>query len=149
MAQITKLFVSILFLSFACLGHTKAQDSVVNNILINIEPISDRYLLQDTVSIFILNDNDKAIYFAVSIAENIGGKWMPVVFDIFRHNRDRYKARNIGVILPGERKQIFVPFSKYFNREVKPMGLCRFSVEVREEPLKEGKRISSSEFLID
>lgn len=149
MTQITKLSLLVILLTFTGIYQAKSQNSISDSISVKLLPVSDKYLLTDTITLSVLNTHSQVMYYAVSIDENIGGMWLPLIHDIFRHNRDRYKAKNIGAVLPGEEKQIPVVLLKYFDRETKPMGLCRISVEIRKEPMKEGEISLSSGFLID
>lgn len=151
MTQTTKLFLSLIFMWLITAIEATAQhrDTIADTVPLEVIALADRYLLTDTLTLSISNNHTEVIYFAIGINENIGGEWMPLVYDIFRHSRDRYKARNIGAILPGERKMIPVTFAKYFTAQSKPTGLCRFIIEVRKEPLNEGNLIHSTAFLLD
>ena len=135
----TKYLIMIYCLLSSCILQINAQqtnDSVcISSDELLIEPLFDSYHTNDSIYLVVKNISDRPVFCAVGIEENVGRQWIPIVNDVYKHNNDRHRARNIKTLSEGQQSIYVFLVSELLKEASIPQGLCRFSINAKETPL--------------
>jgi len=147
----TNLIFLTLFTIFCPVVSAQKADSIQceSGLCVQVGNLPEYYPDGDTIKLSLVNITDEMIYFSVSMEEKIGDEWIAVMPDIFRHGRDRYRARNVRILLPHEDKQVDIAITDLLKHIPKPNGLCRLRLHIKDSPFSVRNEVLSDEFLIE
>jgi len=139
------IHIFVLLLVCGCLR----SQGISNTPQFCIEPLLDRYLINDTIYLPLVNNSDEVLFYSVSLEEKIAGEWYKIISDIFETDNDLYNAHNVKVLV--ENKIVTTGFSvaDLLKFRLKPTGLCRFNCVVKDSPFHKGIHYYSTVFYLD